>query len=201
MNAASHTFRFTHQASQPFRTIHPVGGTLEIYTPCKTNFSDCYKLQDKLFRFMHATSQTFRCMHPARQSFRWLCPAGQTLQIYTRNKTNFSDWCTLQDNRFTFILPCKPFFFRFILLARQTFQISLPCRTNRFRYIHPARHTFQIYTPSRTSVSDLYTLEDKLFRLIHATSQIFQIHTPCRIIVSDWYTLPDKLYRFIHPAE
>ena len=138
---------------------------------------------------MHAVSQTFRLMHPSRQSFRCLCPTGQTLQIYTRNKTNVSDWCTLQDKRFRFISPCQPFFFRFILPARQTFQISLSFRKNRF-----------IYTPCKINFSDLYTQQDKRFRFIHPWRQTFQIDTRYKSNISDWYTLQDKPFGLMHPA-
>jgi hypothetical protein len=85
MNAASQTFRLIHHASQPFRILHPAGGeAFQIYTPCKTNFSVLYALQNKLFRLLQG-----KC-------FSDLC----TLQVI------LSDLCPLQD-KFQIDIPCK----------------------------------------------------------------------------------------------
>jgi hypothetical protein len=85
MNAASQTFRLIHHASQPFRILHPAGGeAFQIYTPCKTNFSVLYALQNKLFRLLQG-----KCF-----SDLW------TLQVI------LSDLCPLQD-KFQIDIPCK----------------------------------------------------------------------------------------------
>jgi len=139
MHVASQTFRLIHHASQPFRIIHPAGGeAFQIYTPCKTNFSVLYALQNKLFRSLQGTRQVFqiyeRCKSyfqmyaPCKTNFRLIYHARQKFHIYTPGKTNFSDLNTLQDKYDLYTLQGKHF--RFIHPASQIVEVSMPCRTN-----------------------------------------------------------------------
>ena len=146
---------YTLQEEKRFRFIHRARQTFQFYTPCKTNFSDCYKVQDKFFRFMNAASHTFRFIHHASQSFRIIHPVGGTLQIYTSCKTNFSDIYTLQDK-----------LFRLLQATRQAFQIYARCKSN-FQIDAPFKTIFQVSMPCRTNVADLYSEQDKRFRLMH----------------------------------
>jgi hypothetical protein len=131
--------------------------TFQIYTPCRTNVSGIYNLQDKIFRFMYPVrsfadslpcrtnrfrfinplqDKRFRFIHPARQTFRFIHPARQTFHIYTPGKTYFSDLYTLQNKSDLCTLQDK-----------------------LFRITHPARQSFQICTPCKSNFSDIYSLQ------------------------------------------
>ena len=198
-----------HTASQTYRFIHHARQTFHIYTFGKTNFSDLYTLQDKLFIFLFHARQPFRFLHPVSQTFqisipcktnssdlytlhvklfRIVFPARQTFQISTHCRTKVSDIIPLHDKLFRCIHPTS-LLFRFILSIRQFF---------RFPYLHyqpfqintpSARQVFQIYTPCKPNVSDCYKLQDKLFRFIHTASHTFRFMQPAR-----------QPFRIIQPA-
>jgi hypothetical protein len=117
---------YTLQEEKRFRFIHRARQTFQFYTPCKTNFSDCYKVN--VFQIYVRCKSYFQIYAPCKTNFRLIYHARQTFHIYTPGKTNFSDLNTLQDKYDLYTLQGKHF--RFIHPASQIVQVSMPCRTN-----------------------------------------------------------------------
>ena len=92
-------FRFKHLVRQTFQIDTPHRkSNFQIYTHCKSNFSDLCTLQDICSRYIHPAGQAF---------FRFIHPAGQTFQINTPCKTNLSDLYQPQAKLFKFMHPAR----------------------------------------------------------------------------------------------